>query len=57
MVIYDNDKRTFTNPNELHNEEAVESIFGGTGLTALDINHYPQASLKNQIGSFDEAYI
>ena len=28
MDIWDKDKHTFTNPNELHNEEAMEGMFG-----------------------------
>ena len=46
MVIWDKEKRTFTEPNELHNEEAMEVMFKGTSLMALDLDHYPQALMK-----------
>ena len=31
--IWDKYKRTFADPSDLHNEEAMGSIFEGTGLT------------------------
>ena len=34
--IWDKYKRFFCDPIELYNEEAMESIFKGTNLTALD---------------------
>ena len=54
MSIWDKDKRTYTDPNELHNEEAVEGMFTDTGLTSLDLYQDPQAALKNKMGNFDE---
>ena len=33
----------------------MESIFEGTGITALDIDQDTQASLKNQMVTFDES--
>ena len=42
------DKCTFTDPNELHNEESMESIFEGTGITALDLDKDSQFALKNK---------
>ena len=53
---WDKDKRTFTNPNELHNEEAMESMLEGTGITSLDLDKDPQAALKNKMGAFYESY-
>ena len=35
----------------------MDSIFKGTALTALDLDQYPQASLKNKMGTFDEVDI
>ena len=55
MGIWDKDKRTFTKPNELHNVEAMESMFKGTGLMALDLYQDPQSDLKDKIGNFYEA--
>ena len=55
MGIWDKDKRTFTNPNDLHNEGVMEGMFNGTGLNSLYIYQDPQAALKNKIGNFDEA--
>ena len=57
MGIWDKDKRAFTEPNEMHNEEAMEYMFKGTGLTALYLDQDPQAALKNKMGNFDEAYL
>ena len=51
----DKERRTFTNPNELHNEEAMEGMFKGIGLAALDLYQDPQAVLKKKMGNFDEA--
>ena len=45
MGIWDKYKRTFTKPNELHNEEAMESMFEGTGITALYLDQDTQAAL------------
>ena len=57
MGIWDKQKHTFTKPVELHNEEAMEVMFEGTGLTALYLDQDPQAALKNKMGNFDEAYL
>ena len=54
MGIWGREKRTFTEPNELYNEESTEGILEGTGITALDLDHYPKAMLKNKMGNFDE---
>ena len=54
MGIWDKEKRTSTNPNEIHNEEAMEGMFEGTGLTALYLYQDPQAALKNKMGNLDE---
>ena len=51
MGIWDKEKRTFTNPNELHNEEAMEVMFEGTGIAALYLDQDPQAALKNKTGN------
>ena len=51
------EKRTFTDPNELHNEEAMEIMLKSTGLKTIDLERYPQASLKNKMGNFYEADI
>ena len=48
MGIFDKEKRTFTDPDELHNEEAMEGMFNGTGLTALYLDQEPQAVLKKK---------
>ena len=48
MGIWDNNKRTFTKLNELHNEEATEGMFECTGLTELNIYWYPQSLLKKK---------
>ena len=48
MGIWDKDKLTFADPNELHNEEAMEGVFKGTGLVALDLDQDPQAYLKKK---------
>ena len=55
MDIWDKDKRTFTEPNELHNEEAMEGMFKITGLTALYLDQDPQAVLENKMGNCDKA--
>ena len=55
MGIWDKDKRTFTNPNNLHNEEAMEGMFEGTWIMALYLYQVPQYALKNKMGNFDEA--
>ena len=46
MGIWDKDKLTFTNSNELHNGEVVEFMFKGTGLLTLYIDQDPQSALK-----------
>ena len=46
MGILDEEKRTFADPNELHNEEAIEDMFEGTGITEIDLDRNPQAELK-----------
>ena len=33
----------------------MEGMFRGTGITALDLDQDPQASLKNKMGNFDES--
>ena len=55
MEVWDKDKRTFAKPNYLYNEEVVDSMFNCTGIMALDIDQDPQFTLKNQMGTFDEA--
>ena len=35
----------------------MEGMFRGTGITELDLDQDPQASLKNKTGKFDKAYI
>ena len=55
MCIWDKYKRAFTNPNEVHNEEVMECIFEGTGLTALYLDQEPKYVLKNRMEYFDEA--
>ena len=57
MGIWDKEKRTFTNPNELHNEEAMEVMFEGTGIAALYLYQYPQAALKNKTGNLIRHYL
>ena len=57
MGIWDKEKHTFTNPSELHNEEATEGMFEGTGLTTLYLDQEPQSALKRKMGNFDEADI
>ena len=42
---------------EFHNEEAMESMFKGTGLTNLDLDQDPQSDLNNQMGTFYETDI
>ena len=46
MGIWDKENHTFTDLNEIHNEEAMEGIFGGSSITALDLYQEPQATLK-----------
>ena len=55
MGIWDKEKRTFANSNELHNEESMEGVFKGTGLTALYLDQEPKYVLKNRMEYFDEA--
>ena len=55
MVIWDKDKRNFTSPYELHNEETTEGMFGDTVIMELDIDQDPQAVLHNKMGNFNEA--
>ena len=57
MGIWYKEKRKLTDPNELHNQEAMEGMFEGPGLTALDLDQDPQAVLKNKMRNFDEAYL
>ena len=47
-VIWDKEKCTYNDPNELHNEESMEGIFEGTDLTALDLDQDPQDALKKK---------
>ena len=35
----------------------MEDMLGGTGITALYLDQYPQAALDNKMGNFDEADI
>ena len=55
MGTWDKYKRAFTDTNELHNEEDMEGMFKGTGLTVLYIDQEPQTELKNKMGNFDDA--
>ena len=55
MGIRDKEKRTFTDPYELNNEESMQVMFKGTGFTALNLDQDPRALLKNKMGNFDEA--
>ena len=57
MIIRYKEKRTFVDPNQLHNEEVMKSMFEGTGIVELDLYQYPQAALNNQMITFDEADI
>ena len=57
MGIWDKYKCTFTDPNELHNQESMEGMFKGTGLLELNLDQYPQGAFKNKMGKFDEADI
>ena len=41
MSIWYKEKRTFTEPNFLHNEGSMVGMLGGTGLTALDLDQDP----------------
>ena len=54
MGIRDKYKCTFTEPNELHNEESMEGMFEGTVLTTLYLYQDPQVALKNKMSYFDE---
>ena len=38
MGIWDKEKFTFADPNELHNEESIEGMFEGTNLMELDLH-------------------
>ena len=51
MGIWDKDKITFINPNKLHNEEAMEDMFKGTGITTLDLENLRWRRMVN----FDKA--
>ena len=53
MGVWDKDKPTSTDPDELYNEEVMEGIFEGTGLTELDLDQDPKAGLRNIKGNFD----
>ena len=55
MGIWDKEKCTLTDPNELHIEEVIECMLKGTGITALDLYQDPQSALKNKMGNFDGA--
>ena len=55
MGIWDKEKRTFTDPNELHNEKAMEGMLEGTDITSLYLNQDPQAAMKNKISNFDKS--
>ena len=55
MGIWDKEKCTFANPNELHNEESIEGIFKVTGIIALYLDQGPQSVLKNKMVIFYEA--
>ena len=55
MGIWYKEKRTFTDPNYQHNEEATEGMFEGTGLTTFDLDQNPKAESKKKMGNFDEA--
>ena len=57
MGIWDKEKHTLTDPNELHNEETMEGMFEGTGITASYLDQEPQAALKKKMRNFDEAYL
>ena len=54
MGIWYKYKRTFTEPNDIHNEEAM---FKGTCIAEFDLDQDPQSALKNKMGNFDEADI
>ena len=54
MGIWYKEKRTFTDPNYQHNEEATEGMFEGTGLTAFDLDQNPKSEQKKKMGNFDE---
>ena len=53
--IWDKDKHTFTDPNRLHNEGAMEGMLNRTVIIALDLDHDPRAALKNETVNVDEA--
>ena len=53
--IWDKEKRTFSDPNDLYDDEAMKSILEGTGITSLDLDQDHQAALENKMGNFDEA--
>ena len=41
MGILDKEKRTFTNPIDINNEEAMEGMFKGNIITELDLYQDP----------------
>ena len=55
MGIWDREKSNFANTDELHNEQATEGMFEGTGITELDLDQETQAALRNKMEDFDEA--
>ena len=55
MGTWDKEKRTLTDPDELHKDEATEGMFKNTVIAALDLDQDTQAALNNKMGSFDEA--
>ena len=57
MGIWDKDKRTFAKPNYLDNQDAMEGMFEGTGLTELYLDQDQQAVVRNKMGKFDKADI
>ena len=55
MGIWDKDKSTFTDQNELNNQEAMEIMLQVTCIMALDLYQDPQAALKNKMRNFYQA--
>ena len=53
--IWYKEKRTFADPNEIHNEEAAGGMLESTGIMELYIDQDPQAALKNKMLNSDEA--
>ena len=49
MGIWDKDKRDFTYPNELNNEEAMEGMFEVSGPKALDLDQDSQDALRKKM--------